>query len=57
MSPAMTTIIDAPSLHARSTPMPEPVLAKVAAMMKAQGNLPRPPQAGRVIGIGAGKPS
>ena len=41
----------------RSTPMPEPVLAKVAAMMKAQGNLPRPPQAGRVIGIGAGKPS
>jgi len=41
----------------RSTPMPERVVAKVEAMMAAQRNLPRPPQAGRVIGIGAGKPS
>ena len=41
----------------RSTPMPEPVRIKVSALMEAHGNLPRPPQAGRVIGIGAGKPS
>ena len=41
----------------RSTPMPEPVRNNVSALMESHGNLPRPPQAGRVIGIGAGKPS
>ena len=41
----------------RSTPMPEPVRTSVASLMESHGNLPRPPQAGRVIGIGAGKPS
>jgi acyl-CoA thioester hydrolase len=41
----------------RSTPMPESVLERVAAMMEAHAALPRPSQAGRVIAIGAGKPS
>jgi acyl-CoA thioester hydrolase len=41
----------------RSTPMPEPVQDKVASLMRAHGSLARPPQAGRVIGIGAGRPS
>jgi acyl-CoA thioester hydrolase len=41
----------------RSAPMPEPVRARVASLMDAHGNVARPPQAGRVIGIGAGKPS
>jgi len=41
----------------RSTPMPESVRARVASLMDAHGNVARPPQAGRVIGIGAGKPS
>jgi len=41
----------------RSTPMPEPVRINVSALMEAHGNVPHPPQAGRVIGIGAGKPS
>ncbi len=41
----------------RSTPMPEPVRDRVAALMGAHAALPRPSQAGRVIGIGAGKPS
>jgi acyl-CoA thioester hydrolase len=41
----------------RGTPMPEAVRERVAALMQAHAQLPRPPQAGRVIGIGAGKPS
>ena len=41
----------------RSAPMPEPVRANVAALLEAHARLPRPPQAGRVIGIGAGRPS
>ncbi len=41
----------------RSTPMPDAVQGQVAALMGAHAGLPRPPQAGRVIGIGAGKPS
>jgi acyl-CoA thioester hydrolase len=40
----------------RSTPMPEPVRDKVTSVMRAHADLPRPPQAGRVIGIGAGRP-
>jgi len=41
----------------RSTPMLESVRETVASVMKAHSRLPRPPQAGRAIGIGAGKPS
>ena len=41
----------------RATPMPQPVLEKLASVMEAHAGLPRPPQVGRVIGIGAGKPS
>ena len=41
----------------RSAPMPEPVKEKVDAVMQAHAEMPRPPQAGRVIGIGAGRPS
>ncbi len=41
----------------RSTPMLEPVRETVASVMQAHTRLSRPPQAGRVIGIGAGKPS
>jgi acyl-CoA thioester hydrolase len=41
----------------RSTPMSESVRARVASLMEAHIHLPRPTQAGRVIGIGAGKPS
>lgn len=41
----------------RSAPMPAEIQARVAALMEAQGSLPRPPQAGRVIAIGAGRPS
>ena len=41
----------------RSTPMPESVRERVASVMEAHARLPRPTQAGRVIGIGAGKPS
>jgi acyl-CoA thioester hydrolase len=41
----------------RSTPMTGPVRASVASLMEAHASLPRPPQVGRVIGIGAGKPS
>ena len=41
----------------RSTPMPESVRETVAAVMDAHARLRRPPQAGRAIGIGAGKPS
>lgn len=35
----------------KATPMPAEVLARVEAVMAAHRNLPRPPQAGRVIGI------
>ena len=41
----------------RSAPMPDEVRENVAAVMAAHGDMPRPPQAGRVIGIGAGRPS
>jgi acyl-CoA thioester hydrolase len=41
----------------RSAPMPAEVQENVRALMKIHENLPRPPQAGRVIGIGAGRPS
>jgi acyl-CoA thioester hydrolase len=41
----------------RSTPMSESVRDRVASLMEAHIHLPRPTQAGRVIGIGAGKPS
>lgn len=41
----------------RSTPMPDVVRETVASLMQAHARLPRPPQAGRVIGLGAGKPS
>ncbi len=41
----------------RSTPMSESVRDRVASLMEAHIHLPRPSQAGRVIGIGAGKPS
>jgi acyl-CoA thioester hydrolase len=41
----------------RSAPMPEPVHGNVESVMQAHAALPRPPQAGRVIGIGAGRPS
>jgi len=40
----------------RSTPMPENVRANVSALRDAHAKLARPPQAGRVIGIGAGRP-
>ena len=40
----------------RSIPMPEPIQENVASLMRAHGTLVRPPQAGRVIGIGAGRP-
>lgn len=36
----------------RVVPMPEPVRRSLAAMMAAHRSLPRPAQAGRVIGIG-----
>ena len=41
----------------RSSPMPAEVRENVRVLMEAHGGLPRPPQAGRVIGIGAGRPS
>jgi len=41
----------------RSTPMPESVRETLASVMEAHARLPRPPQVGRIIGIGAGKPS
>jgi len=41
----------------RGTPMTDEVRAKVEAVKKAHAALPRPPQVGRVIGIGAGRPS
>ena len=41
----------------RSAPMPAEIRTNVAALMEAHGSLPRPPQAGRIIGIGAGRPS
>lgn len=41
----------------RGTAMPDTVRESVASLMHAHAPLPRPPQAGRVIGIGAGKPS
>ena len=41
----------------RSAPMPAEIQANVASLMEAHAALPRPPQAGRVIGIGAGRPS
>lgn len=41
----------------RAAPMPAGIQANAAALMEAHGGLPRPPQAGRVIGIGAGRPS
>jgi acyl-CoA thioester hydrolase len=41
----------------RSIPMPDPVAETVASLMQAHAGMPRPSQAGRVIGIGAGKPS
>ncbi len=44
-------------LTVRSTAMTESVRETVAAVMQAHAELPRPPQAGRVIGIGAGRPS
>jgi acyl-CoA thioester hydrolase len=41
----------------RSAPMPDAVADTVATVMQAHAVLPRPPQAGRIIGIGAGRPS
>ena len=41
----------------RSTPMQESVRKTAASVMDAHARLPRPPQVGRKIGIGAGKPS
>jgi acyl-CoA thioester hydrolase len=41
----------------RAAPMPANLQSNVAAVMRAHGEIPRPPQAGRVIGIGAGRPS
>jgi acyl-CoA thioester hydrolase len=41
----------------RSTPMPDAVREKVASVMEVHAGLARPAQAGRIIGIGAGKPS
>ncbi len=41
----------------RSAPMPASVRERLASVMDAHARLPRPPQVGRVIGIGAGKPS
>jgi hypothetical protein len=41
----------------RSTPMTDAVRSKAEAVKKAHAELPRPPQAGRIIGIGAGRPS
>lgn len=35
----------------RSAPFPDAILARIAALHKAHANLPRPPQAGHVIGI------
>ena len=37
----------------RGTPMDDDVLARLAAIQKAHDALPRPPQAGRVIGLTA----
>jgi hypothetical protein len=33
------------------------VQEKLASVMQVHADMPRPPQAGRVIGIGAGRPS
>lgn len=41
----------------RTAPMPAEVHGNVAALMEAHARLPRPPQVGRIIGIGAGRPS
>jgi acyl-CoA thioester hydrolase len=41
----------------RSTPMPESIHQRVTSLRRAHAELPRPPQAGRVIGIRAGRPS
>ena len=41
----------------RGTPMTESVRETVASVMQTHAHLPRPPQAGRIIGIGAGRPS
>ncbi len=41
----------------RSASMPEEIQANVRRVMTAHAGMPRPPQAGRVIGIGAGRPS
>lgn len=35
----------------RSAPMPDPLLERLAAMRDAHAALPKPPQAGRIIGI------
>jgi acyl-CoA thioester hydrolase len=35
----------------RSAPMPDAALAKIEALVRAHAALPKPPQAGRVIGI------
>jgi len=41
----------------RSTPMPDAVRERIASVMTVHAQLARPAQAGRVIGIGAGRPS
>lgn len=41
----------------RSAPMPRAIQDNVASLMAAHARMARPPQAGRVIGIGAGRPS
>lgn len=41
----------------RGTPMSDELRAMAESVKQAHAALPRPPQAGRVIGIGAGRPS
>lgn len=40
----------------RAAPMPASVLARLQAIRREQSDLPRPPQAGRVISVRAGRP-
>jgi acyl-CoA thioester hydrolase len=51
----MTLHIDRSSR--RSAPMHASVLARLEAIHREQSRLPRPPQAGRVISVHAGRPS
>ncbi len=39
----------------RSAPMPDDIAARLAALSEAHAALPRPPEIGRVIGLGAGR--